>query len=171
MYDNMPELGRNDACWCGSGKKYKKCHEAIDTRLQELYMQGEEVPSRVLLKTPSDIEGIKASAAVNVGVLDYVGEHICAGTTTMDINRWVEEYLSAHDAVSADLNFEGYPFSVCTSINDVVCHGFPDENAVLKDGDIINVDMSTIKGGYFSDSSRMYCIGEVSPERKRLVDV
>ena len=91
MYDNMPELGRNDACWCGSGKKYKKCHEAIDTRLQELYMQGEEVPSRVLLKTPSDIEGIKASAAVNVGVLDYVGEHIKAGVTTADINRWVEE--------------------------------------------------------------------------------
>ena len=162
MYDNMPELGRNDACWCGSGKKYKKCHEAIDTRLQELYMQGEEVPSRVLLKTPSDIEGIKASAAVNVGVLDYVGEHIKAGVTTADINRWVEEYLAAHDAVSADLNYEGYPFSVCTSVNDVICHGFPDENEVLHDGDIINVDMSTIKDGYFSDSSRMYCIGEVS---------
>ena len=170
MYDNMPELGRNDACWCGSGKKYKKCHEAIDTRLQELYMQGEEVPSRVLLKTPADIEGIKASAEVNVGVLDYVGEHIKAGVTTADINRWVEEYLAAHDAVSADLNYEGYPFSVCTSVNDVICHGFPDENEVLHDGDIINVDMSTIKGGYFSDSSRMYCIGEVSEERKRLVE-
>ncbi|MCI7219367.1 type I methionyl aminopeptidase, partial [Parafannyhessea umbonata] len=171
MYDKLPVPGRNDACWCGSGRKYKKCHAAEDDRLDQLYHAGEEVLPRSLIKTAADVEGIKASAAVNMGVLDYVGEHICAGTTTMDINRWVEEYLSAHDAVSADLNFEGYPFSVCTSINDVVCHGFPDENAVLKDGDIINVDMSTIKGGYFSDSSRMYCIGEVSPERKRLVDV
>ena len=171
MYDKLPVPGRNDACWCGSGRKYKKCHAAEDDRLDQLYHAGEEVLPRSLIKTAADVEGIKVSAAVNMGVLDYVGEHICAGTTTMDINRWVEEYLSAHDAVSADLNFEGYPFSVCTSINDVVCHGFPDENAVLKDGDIINVDMSTIKGGYFSDSSRMYCIGEVSPERKRLVDV
>ena len=171
MYDKLPVPGRNDACWCGSGRKYKKCHAAEDDRLDQLYHAGEEVLPRSLIKTAADVEGIKASAAVNMGVLDYVGEHICAGTTTMDINRWVEEYLSAHDAVSADLNFEGYPFSVCTSINDVVCHGFPDEGAVLRDGDIINVDMSTIKGGYFSDSSRMYCIGEVSPERRRLVDV
>ncbi|MCH4082971.1 MAG: methionyl aminopeptidase [Coriobacteriaceae bacterium] len=171
MYDKLPVPGRNDACWCGSGKKYKKCHAAEDDRLDQLYHEGEEVLPRSLIKTAKDIEGIKASAAVNMGVLDLVGERICAGTTTMDINEWVEEYLGAHDAVSADLNFEGYPYSVCTSINDVVCHGFPNKEDVLKDGDIINVDMSTIKGGYFSDSSRMFCIGDVSPERKRLVDV
>ncbi len=171
MFDNEPVPGRNDACWCGSGKKYKKCHEASDQKMEYLYDRGEEVLPRSLLKQPKDIEGIKASAAANMGVLDYVGEHIQAGVSTMDINRWVEDYLSAHGAVSADLNFEGYPYSVCTSINDVVCHGFPDEKAVLQDGDIINVDMSTIKDGYFSDSSRMFCIGEVSPERKRLVDV
>ena len=103
------------------------------------------MPSRVLLKTPADIEGIKASAEVNVGVLDYVGEHIKAGVTTADINRWVEEYLVAHDAVSADLNYEGYPFSVCTSVNDVICHGFPDENEVLHDGDSIQyVELNTL---------------------------
>ncbi|MGN0287439.1 MAG: type I methionyl aminopeptidase [Atopobiaceae bacterium] len=171
MFDNLPVPGRNDPCWCGSGRKYKKCHASSDERMEELYLQGEEVLPRSLLKTAADVEGIKASAAVNMGVLDYVGQHIGAGTSTMDINRWVEEYLGVHDAVSADLNFEGYPYSVCTSINDVVCHGFPNEKDVLQDSDIINVDMSTIKGGYFSDSSRMFCIGEVSPERKRLVEV
>ena len=171
MYDKLPVPGRNDPCWCGSGRKYKKCHAAEDDRLDQLYHDGEEVLPRSLIKTAQDVEGIKASAAVNMGVLDLVGERICAGASTMDINNWVEEYLSAHDAVSADLNFEGYPYSVCTSINDVVCHGFPNKDDVLRDGDIINVDMSTIKGGYFSDSSRMFCIGEVSPERKRLVEV
>ncbi len=169
-YDGMTNPGRNDACWCGSGRKYKKCHEQFDQRLELLWSRGEEVLPRSLYKTPADIEGIKASAAVNMGVLDYVGEHIQAGVSTMDINRWVEDYLAAHGAVSADLNFEGYPYSVCTSINDVVCHGFPNEKDVLKDGDIINVDMSTIKDGYFSDSSRMYCIGDVDPEWRRLVD-
>lgn len=171
MFDGKPVPGRNDACWCGSGRKYKKCHEASDQKMERLYNEGEEVLPRSLLKLPKDIEGIKASAAVNMGVLDYVGEHIEAGVSTMDINGWVEEYLSDHGAVSADLNFEGYPYSVCTSINDVVCHGFPDKDAVLQDGDIINVDMSTIKDGYFSDSSRMFCIGEVSAERRRLVEV
>ena len=171
MFDHEPVPGRNDPCWCGSGKKYKKCHEASDMKMERLYDDGEEVLPRSLLKMPRDIEGIKASAAVNMGVLDYVGEHIRAGVSTMDINEWVESYLSAHGAVSADLNFEGYPYSVCTSINDVVCHGFPNKDDVLQDGDIINVDMSTIKGGYFSDSSRMFCIGEVSPERRRLVEV
>lgn len=170
MFDNLPVPGRNDRCWCGSGKKYKRCHANSDERMEELYLSGEEVLPRSLLKTAADIEGIKVSAEVNMGVLDYVGEHIAAGVSTMDINRWVEDYLSAHGAVSADLNFEGYPYSMCTSINDVICHGFPNEKDVLKDGDIINVDMSTIKGGYFSDSSRMYCIGEVSEERRRLVE-
>ena len=170
-YDGMTTPGRNDECWCGSGKKYKKCHARFDSRLELLWSRGEEVLPRELWKSAEDVEGIKASAAVNMGVLDYVGEHIKAGVSTMDINRWVEAYLSEHGAVSADLNFEGYPYSVCTSINDVVCHGFPNEKDVLKDGDIINVDMSTIKGGYFSDSSRMYCIGDVDPEWRRLVEV
>ncbi len=170
-YDGMRTPGRNDECWCGSGKKYKKCHAAFDDRLERLWNEGEEVLPRRLYKTPEDIAGIKASAEVNCGILDYVGEHIQAGVSTMDINDWVNDYLAKHDAISADLNFEGYPYSVCTSINDVVCHGFPNKDDVLKDGDIINVDMSTIKNGYFSDSSRMYCIGDVDPEWKRLVDV
>ena len=170
-YDGMENPGRNDDCWCGSGKKYKKCHRDFDEHLEELADQGFELLPRSLLKSPADIAGIKASAAVNVGALDYVAEHIGIGTTTEEIDRWVYDYCIQHDAIPADLNYEGFPKSVCTSINEVVCHGIPSPDVVLREGDIVNVDMSTIKNGYFSDSSRMFCIGKVDPEWKRLVDV
>lgn len=171
MYDGLPQPGRNDECWCGSGKKYKKCHLENDDKLESLFSQGLEVPERDLLKTAADIEGVRRSAAVNVGALDYVAERICAGCTTNDINRWVHEYTVEHGAIPAPLDYEGFPKSVCTSINEVVCHGIPCDEDVLKDGDIINVDCSTILDGYYSDSSRMFCIGEVTPERADLVRV
>lgn len=171
MYDNEPVPGRNEPCWCGSGKKYKKCHAAIDERLQECYLNGQEVIYRHLLKTPEDIEGIKRSAAINVGVLDMVAERIAPGVTTAEVDQWIYDYTVEHGGIPADLNYEGFPKSVCTSINDVVCHGIPSERDVLREGDIVNVDCSTILDGYFSDSSRMFCIGEVAPERKKLVDV
>ena len=171
MYDKGPVPGRNDACWCGSGKKYKKCHSAFDERLERLWEEGWNVLPRTFYKTPADIEGIKRSAAINVGVLDYVGERIAAGMTTNQIDQMIYDYTVEHGGTPADLNYEGYPKSVCTSINDVVCHGIPCDADVLHEGDIINVDCSTILDGYFSDSSRMFCIGEVSAERQRLVDV
>lgn len=171
MYDGLPQPGRNDECWCGSGKKYKKCHLENDEKLEALFNQGFEVPERDLLKTTADVEGVRRSAAVNVGALDYVAERICAGCTTNDINRWVHEYTVEHGAVPAPLDYEGFPKSVCTSINEVVCHGIPCDEDVLKDGDIINVDCSTILDGYYSDSSRMFCIGEVTPERADLARV
>lgn len=171
MYDNDYVPGRNDVCWCGSGKKYKKCHARIDEKLDRLYHEGREVLPRGLLKTPEDIEGIKRSAAINIGVLDYVAEHIHAGVTTAEVDKWIYDYTVEHGGIPADLDYEGYPKSVCTSINDVVCHGIPSEDDVLSDGDIVNVDCSTILDGYFSDSSRMFCIGKVSSERQRLVDV
>ena len=115
MYDGQPEPGRNDPCWCGSGRKYKKCHHAIDERLQALYEAGEEVPVRGMLKTQADIEGVKRSAAVNIGALDYVAERIGPGTTTADIDRWVHDYTIEHGAIPAPLDYEGFPKSVCTS--------------------------------------------------------
>ena len=171
MYDGQGRPERNEECWCKSGKKYKKCHLAIDDRLQQLYEQGREVPARALLKSAQDIEGIKRSAQVNRGVLDYVAEHIKPGITTEQIDQWVYEYTTQHGAIPAPLDYEGYPKSVCTSINDVVCHGIPSESETLKEGDIVNVDCSTILDGYYSDSSRMFCLGEVSSEREQLVRV
>ena len=170
-FDGMVTPGRNDECWCGSGRKYKKCHLANDERMEELAAQGFEVLPRTLLKSAVDIEGIKYSAEVNVGALDLVEARIGVGTTTEEIDQWVYNYCIQHDAIPADLNYEGFPKSVCTSINEVVCHGIPSPDDVLKSGDIVNVDMSTIRNGYFSDSSRMFCIGEISDEAKRLVEV
>lgn len=170
MYDGLISPGRNDECWCGSGKKYKKCHLAFDEHLQELAERGYELPARDSLKMPEDIEAIKRSAKVNIGVLDMVGERIKAGVTTEEIDQWIYDYTIEHGATPADLGYQGYPKSVCTSINEVVCHGIPSSDDVLKEGDIVNVDCSTILDGYFSDSSRMFCIGQVSEEAQRLVD-
>lgn len=167
----IAELGRNDDCWCGSGKKYKKCHIEFDERLAALRQSGAVVPSRDMLKTPADIEGIKQSAAVNIGALDFVSQRIEAGISTEQIDQWVYEYTLDNDAYPAPLGYEGFPKSVCTSVNEVVCHGIPSESEILKSGDIVNIDCSTIKNNYFSDSSRMFCIGDVAPELKELVDV
>lgn len=164
------KLGRNDLCWCGSGKKYKKCHEAFDDRLIKLEHEGHAIPSRDIIKTPEQIELIKESCKINIAVLDYIGENIKAGMTTEDIDRMVYEKTTELGGIPATLDYEGYPKSVCVSIDDVVCHGIPCEEEVLMEGDIVNVDCSTIYNGYFSDSSRMYCIGNVSPEKKKLVD-
>ena len=167
--DKIP--GRNDVCWCGSGKKYKKCHMDFDRRLHEYELAGAEVPSHSLLKTPEQLAGIRESAKINIAVLDYVAQHIRAGITTEEIDKWVYEQTVLRGGIPAPLNYDGYPKSVCTSIDEVVCHGIPSPDRVLKDGDIVNVDCSTMLNGYFSDSSRMFCIGEISPEKKRLVDV
>lgn len=162
---------RNAACWCGSGKKYKKCHMAIDDKIAIHARRGEIVPPRSILKTPEQIEKIKASAAINTAVLDKVAEKICAGMSTEEINRIVHDTTIALGAIPAPLNYNGFPKSVCTSLNNEVCHGVPDENIILEEGDIINVDVSTNLNGYYSDASRMFQIGEVSDRAKRLIRV
>lgn len=167
----MDKLDRNDPCWCGSGRKYKKCHYEFDEKIALLKSKGALVPPRNIIKNEAQIQGIRESGKINIAILDYVAEHIKAGITTEQINRWVQELSIENNAVPAPLNYEGFPKSVCTSINNQVCHGIPSEDVVLKDGDIINVDVSTIYKGYFSDSSRMFCIGNVSDERKKLVEV
>ncbi len=167
----MSKLGRNDPCWCGSGKKYKKCHEEFDERISYIEAAGHEVPSHKLIKTPEQIEKIRESCKINIAVLDYIAENIKAGMTTEEIDKMVYDKTTELGGIPAPLNYNGFPKSVCTSINEVVCHGIPCKEDVLKDGDIINVDVSTIYNGYFSDSSRMFCIGEVSEEKKKLVQV
>ena len=165
------KLNPNDVCWCGSGRKYKKCHMMQDEKMQIFRDRRCLVPDVKLLKTPAQVEGMKASAAVNMAALDAVAAQICAGMSTEDINTIVHDVTTKMGAIPAPLNYEGFPKSVCTSINDEVCHGIPDPGRILKDGDIINVDVSTILNGYYSDSSRMFMIGDVSPERRRLVEV
>lgn len=167
----MEKLGRNDHCWCGSGKKYKVCHMALDEKIHHYELEGHIVPSRDILKTREQIEGIRESSKLNIAVLDAVGKMIGPGVNTQQIDDLVHDMTVSMGGIPAPLNYEGFPKSVCTSINEVVCHGIPSKDVVLKEGDIVNVDVSTIYKGYFSDSSRMYCIGEVSEEKKKLVQV
>ena len=143
----------------------------LDKKILYLQNKGHLVPSRKLIKTEEQIEGIRRSGVVNSGILDLVAKEIKAGMSTAAIDKLVYDYTTDHGAIPAPLNFEGFPKSVCTSINEVVCHGIPSEKEILREGDIINVDVSTILDGYFSDASRMFMIGNVSPEKEKLVRV
>ncbi|MCI8293221.1 MAG: methionyl aminopeptidase [Hespellia sp.] len=164
-------MQRNELCWCGSGKKYKKCHMAFDEKIAMHADAGEIVPPHKIIKTPKQIEGIRKSARLNTAVLDHVTAHIHAGMSTEEIDQLVYNFTVEHGGIPAPLHYQGFPKSVCTSLNNEVCHGIPDENIILIDGDIINVDVSTIVDGYFSDASRMFQIGEVSERAARLVRV
>lgn len=165
------KIGRNALCWCGSRKKYKDCHGPFDDKLAMYKRQGHIVPSRKIIKTQEQIEGIRKSGKINIAVLDHVAEHIKAGMSTEEIDRFVYKKTTELGGIPAPFGYEGFPKSVCTSVNNQVCHGIPSEKDILQDGDIINVDVSTIYNGYFSDSSRMFCIGNVSEENTRLVQV
>lgn len=164
-------MERNELCWCGSGKKYKRCHMAMEEKMEQLREAGHIVPGRELLKTPAQIEAIKKSAELNTAVLDHVAKHIHAGMSTEDIDVLVHDFTVSHGGIPAQLGYEGFPKSVCTSLNNEICHGIPDKNIILQEGDIINVDVSTILDGYFSDASRMFKIGTVSERAERIVRV
>lgn len=124
-----------------------------------------------IIKTAAQVEKIRRAGEINTMVLDAVDAMIREGISTEDINRTVHQKTLELGGVPAPLNFEGFPKSVCTSVNDIVCHGIPSEDVILADGDIINVDVTTIVDGYYADASRMYCIGSVSREARKLVDV
>lgn len=164
-------IDRNAPCWCGSGKKYKKCHLTLDEKIKAYELKGYEVPPREIIKSEADIAGMKKAAAINDAALNLVGEKICAGMSTEEINTLVHNYTIEHGGIPAPLDYDGYPKSVCVSINNVVCHGIPSVDTILKEGDIVNVDATTIVDGYFADASRMYMIGKVSEEAERLVRV
>lgn len=167
----LKKLGPNDECWCRSGKKYCECHREFDKKISALKLQRKKVPSRKLIKNEDQIKGIKESAKINIAVLDYVAENIKIGMSTEEINTLVHNKTIELGGIPAPLNYEGFPKSVCTSINSQVCHGIPNTEDILEEGDIINVDCSTIYKGYYSDSSRMFMMGKVHPEMERLVKV
>ena len=117
---------------------------------------------------PSNWKVSGESAKINTALLDYISENIREGMSTEEIDVLVYDFTTSHGAIPAPLNYEGFPKSVCTSINDVVCHGIPNKNEILKSGDIINVDVSTIYKGYFSDASRMFMIGDVNLDMQKV---
>lgn len=143
----------------------------FDRKIMYMENKGALVPTRELVKTQEQIEGIRRSGVVNTGVLDLIEKEIHAGMSTLEIDRLCRDYCEAHGAVPACLDYEGFPMSVCTSINEVVCHGIPKATDILEEGDIINVDFTTILDGYYADASRMFIIGETTPEKRKLVEV
>ena len=135
----------------------------MDLKIMEFEARGKMVPTRSLIKTKEQIEGIRKAGVLNTAVLDAVAEKIRAGMSTLDIDKIVYDYTTKHGGIPAPLNYEGFPNSCCTSINDVVCHGVPADWEILEEGDIINVDCTTIVDGYYADASRMFVIGKTEP--------
>lgn len=163
------KLNQNDLCWCGSQMKYKECHLQFDERLEQLHQLDKMLPSHKMIKNTEQIKGIKKAAKVNSGLLDYIERNIKAGMTTEEIDVMAEQYTTEYNAICADYQYCGYPKHICVSINDVVCHGIPSESDIIHDGDIVNVDATTMLNGYYADASRMFMIGKVSKKAKQLV--
>lgn len=144
----------------------------MDLKIMELEKKGKLVPTRNLIRTPEEIEGIRCAGVINTGCLDACEAAIKPGITTQDIDDICAKYCKDHNAISATLGYEGFPKSVCTSINEVVCHGIPKDDEVLEEGDIVNVDMTVIVDGYYADASRMFIVGgKTTPEKEQLVRV
>ncbi len=143
----------------------------MDKKVLAAQKAGHTVPSRNLIRTPEEIDGIRRSGEVNTALLDMVGQEIREGLSTGELDDLVYQFTKDHNGIPADLGYEGFPKSCCISIDNVVCHGIPDHNTFFKPGQIVNVDVTTIVDGYYADASRMFIIGETTPEKKRLVDV
>jgi len=166
-------ISRNEPCWCGSGQKWKKCHypqepsqEASSLAQQYLRKYG------IILKTPEQIAGIRRACKLAATILDKICRMAKAGVTTNQLNDFAHQLHIEAGAIPAPLGYGSPPFpkSICTSLNDVICHGIP-EDIRLKEGDILNIDVTCILGGFYGDCSKMVAIGEVSEEKKRVVDV
>lgn len=162
-------ISRNDPCWCGSGKKWKKCHypELGTNNLAERYKKTYDIT----LKTPEQIEKIRRACQVTAGILKKLCAHATAGVTTNELNDYALELHKKEGVIPAPLGYGDPPFpkAICTSLNDVICHGIPDDRP-LQEGDIMNIDVSCILDGYYGDTSAMVEIGTVSDEKKLVVD-
>jgi methionyl aminopeptidase len=160
------KIGRNDPCPCGSGKKYKKC--CID----KIPAQPQVHPDKpaIKLKSTTDIEGIRRAGELVIATLDLAESHLKAGITTDEINTLVHDFTIKNNAIPAPLNYRGFPKSVCVSINEVICHGIPGPR-MLKNGDIVNVDVTSILDGYYADANKTYFIGSPSSGASKIVSV
>lgn len=165
------KISRNSPCWCQSGKKYKNCHAAFDEKIETFRNAGHRVPNHSIIKNEEQIQKIRESAKINIAALDLVAKQIKEGMTTTELDKMVHDLTVQMGGIPAPLGYQGFPKSICTSMNEQVCHGIPSQEDVLKNGDIINVDVSTNLNGYYSDSSRMFIIGETTPEKKKLVEI
>jgi len=171
-------IGRNDLCWCGSGKKWKKCHypavsdkkdmSADENSLKTMYFRK----YHILLKEQYEIDGIRAACRLASHILDETCKLAKAGVTTLELNDFAFRLHQEAGAIPAPLNYGHPPFpkSICTSLNEVICHGIPDKTPLVE-GDILNIDVTCILDNFYGDCSRMVAIGAISEEKKRVIDV
>lgn len=169
MKTKTSKVGRNDLCPCGSGLKYKKCcitkQKTGDETIKETYFRR----YKIRLKEKADIEGIRKAGALVIETLKHVEAMIQPGITTDDINTFVHEFTLKNKAIPAPLNYRGFPKSVCTSVNEVICHGIPGKR-ILKDGDIINVDVTSILNGYYADANMTFFVGTPDHDATKIVN-
>lgn len=156
--------GRNDPCPCGSKKKFKHCC------LNKTQQNKSPKTKKLVIKTPEQIEKMRAAGKFNGELMDYIRPFIKPGISTGEINRLVHNYTIEHGYTPATLNYNKYPKSCCISRNNIVCHGIPNDKEFLLDGDIVNIDFTTIVDGWFGDQSETFLIGEVSSVAKNLVN-
>ena len=167
---------RNEPCWCGSGKKWKHCHfpketpseAAPSSDLRELYKRK----YGILIKNEKEIAGIRAACRLTSEILAKTCAMAKEGVTTIELNDYAHKLHIEAGAIPACLHYGEPPFpaSICTSFNEVICHGIPDKTP-LRNGDIINIDLSAILNGYYGDCSRMIMVGDVSDEKRLVVEV
>lgn len=164
------KIGRNDPCPCGSGLKYKKCcltkSPGSERDIKEKYFKR----YKIRIKEPAEIEAIRAAGRLAVETLDLVESRLRPGMRTDEIDRLVHDFTVRHGATPAPLHYRGFPKSVCVSVNEVICHGIPGER-LLKEGDIVNVDVTPILNGYYADVSKTFFIGTPGPDARKIVSV
>jgi methionyl aminopeptidase len=194
--DPVSRPGRNDACWCGSGRKYKRCHMGADrTAGRRLPVRPgilspprpvpESIPRPPYVtnggqppapraparpRTPDELTRMRRAGATARAVLDVLQDHVKPGVTTDELDAIAHEEIIRRGAYPSPLGYHGFPKSICTSVNEVICHGIPDDRA-LRDGDIVNIDVTVFLDGVHGDTSLMYCAGDVGEEARRLIAV
>jgi len=160
--------GRNDPCWCGSGKKYKKCHLDQDLRSPSRSVESMGLVNSKWIKDAHAIEWMRRAGSFNGQLMDYIRPFVQPGISTEKLDDLIRNYTYDHGHIPACLGYKKFPKSSCISVNEVVCHGIPSPNVILKDGDIVNIDLTTIVGGYFGDQSETFLIGQVTDTALRL---
>ena len=125
----------------------------------------------IIIKNKEQINGIRKSCKLAAETLSYLSEYVTPGISTEELDNLAAEFIKKNNAIAAPLNYKGFPKSICTSINEVVCHGIPSTNDILKNGDIVNIDVTTILNGYYGDTSKTFAVGKVSKEAQDLIDI
>ena len=170
MKNKKQKISRNALCPCGSGLKYKRCCGSRGVSNSKDVASLYARKYNIRLKKEADVEAIRKAGKLVMETLDMVEERIEPGLVTEEINTLVHKFTVKNNATPAPLNYRGFPKSVCVSVNEVICHGIPGPYA-LKDGDIVNVDVTTILDGYYADANKSFFVGTPSPDARKIVDV